>query len=129
MKVRTRNRIIRTIHGVALAVPVVIIGWILWQMEEEPRRHFRMKVFIGVFVLLIVVPHLWFTIRMRKLNRDTDRALREAGIDPDSFERPMRLVPRLPLAKDRDQLIAGILFFVLLVGVFMAYYARWFGSW
>ena len=129
MNVRRRNRLVAAFHTVLLCVPVAVIGWALWQ-TRLPGRPWQSAVGLGVLVVGWVGPVLWATVQGRRAEREMDRALRAAGVDPDAIpERPLPIVPRLRLAKDRDQLLAGILFAVLLVFVFVAYYAGWIGRW
>ena len=55
-----------------------------------------------------------------------EEVLRNAGMDPDAVpEEPLSFFPRLLLATDRGELVAGILFLVLLGLTFVAYYAGW----
>jgi hypothetical protein len=85
---------------------------------------------LAVVAAVVLIPLVWATIKHRRATRDMNEALREAGIDPDEVPaKPLPLVPQLRLAKDRDQLVAGVLFLVLLISVFVAYYAGWIARW
>jgi hypothetical protein len=127
--VRRRNRLIMVLHGALVCVPLAVIVWALWQTRDPqaPRATVFRLIVVGAVIL---VPLVWTEIRMRQSLRRMDDALREAGIDPNRIpEKPLPLIPRLRLAKDRDQLAAGFLFLVLLIVVFVAYYAGWIARW
>ena len=129
MDVRRRNRLIVAFYTVVAIVPLVVIVWALWQ-TRIPGRPLRSAIGLAVLVVGWFALPLWAQIRWMRADGQIDRALREAGVDPDAIpEKPLPLVPRMRLAKDRDQLLAGILFAVLLVFVFVAYYAGWIGRW
>jgi hypothetical protein len=129
MDVRRRNRLIRAFYGLLLCVPVVVIGWALWQ-TRNPRAPRVTAVRLVVVAAVFAVPLVWAELQFRKSMRQLDEALRETGVDPEQIpEKPLPLVPRLRLAKDRDQLIAGVLFLVLLIFVFVAHYAGWIARW
>jgi hypothetical protein len=125
MHVRRRNQLVRTFHAVLYCIPIALIGWVIWQAEG--RRHpMKTGILLAVCAACLAGLHLWLTISVRRVERELDRELREAGVDPDMIpDPPLPVIPRLRLAKDRDQLIAGILFLVLLVFTFVAYYAGW----
>jgi hypothetical protein len=127
MNVRRRNRLITTVYAALACVPIAAVAWVLWQAEEGRRRGGAVAR-LAILAALVLVPVVWAEVRFRRLMREADAALRDAGIDPGEIpERPLPLVPRLRLAKDRDQLVAGALFLVLLTFVFVAYYAGWVG--
>jgi len=129
MDVRRRNRLIATFHNMLYGVPLVALGWILWQAEGR-RRPVLFAATLVIFAAAFVVS-LWWKIRFGRMMREADDALRSVGIDPDQMvpETPLPIIPRLRLANDRDQLVAGVLFFLLLIFVFVAYYAGWINRW
>ena len=124
MDVRRRNRLIVAFYTVLACVPLAVIFWVLWQVAG--RTPHRTAAGLAMLAAGVILPLVWSEVRFRRSLREADDALRQAGIDPDKIaEEPLPLFPRMRLAKDRDQLAAGVLFTALLVFVFVAYYAGW----
>ncbi len=129
MDVRRRNRIVSAVHAL---VPSIMLFLLVWALLQAGGRKWWMRSGPAAVAAAVVAAafFLWFWAGGWWASRGIDSAMREAGIDPDVVpEQPLPLIPRLRLAKNTDELVAGILFLVLLVFVFVAYYAGWIGRW
>jgi hypothetical protein len=127
MNVRRRNQLVLALHTVLYCIPLVIFGWVMWQAEGPDHPVLTAAVLAGEAVFLTALL-LWMAISNARSVHDLEGVLRQSGLDP-APEEPMPVVPRLRVAANRNELIAGVLFFVLLALVFVAYYAGWIERW
>src|SRR5687767_13672167 len=129
MDVRRRNRIIAAVHALLLSGALLLLVWVVlqaagrnWSMRSGPAA--------AVGAVVAAAFYLWTWVGQRRDQRELDALARETGIDPANVpEDPLPIIPRLPLAKERGELAAGVLFLALLAFVFVAYYAGWIGRW
>ena len=122
MNVRLRNRIVIGVQTFLSLACLVLIGWAYWQADggEHP---IGMAVWLAGSAVFLAAFVLWIVISNRRSLRDVEDILRQSGVDPKQIpEEPIRLVPRFRDAANRNQLIAQLLFLVLLVIVFLAAY-------
>ena len=102
MDVRRRNRVVVVTQAAVALVFLAVLLLLMWQVDR--RRTGRVVACLIVAVVMLAATASW---RLRDL--------------PDTP------IPILPLARTREELIAGIVFLVLLVGVFASYWLGWIG--
>ena len=126
MDARRRNRIIRALHLLAPAAALFLIVWAL--LQSGRKWYLRGGPAAVVAAAMAAVFYLWILSGIRRDDHEVDALAREAGMDPAELsEQLLPIIPRLPLAKDRGELVGGILWLVLIVLTFVAYYAGWIG--
>ena len=113
----------------------VLIGWAFWQADggEHPVR---MAAWLAGSAVFLAAFLLWIVISNRRSLREMEDVLRQSGLDPKQIPEepiPIRVFPRFRDPASRNQLIAELIFLVLLVVVFLACHGgridRWIERW
>ena len=123
MDVRRRNRITTAIHAPLLSGARFLMLWALLQAGGRQGGMGRGPAAVVAGVVAVAL-YLWTRVRQRRDERELDALAKDSGIDPHQVpQEPLPLIP--PLARGLNELSAGILFLVLTIAVFVAYYAGW----
>lgn len=115
---RRRNKIIGVVK---LSVMLVLAGVIvvLVYPTQGPGRQWRI-IAMAAFIVIIFAWTIWSTSRpdpeLDAIEEDLNRTRAELG-QPPIDEKP---IPILPIANSKNELAAGILFVVILIGVIVA---------
>ncbi len=121
MRNRQRNRVLFWSKLFLAAVLCGVLAGILWQVE---RGGWRWYLWIGGFLLLcgfLAVREM----RAARALRRIERQLEAEGVSlPDETAQPI-----LPLAWNRQSLIAGLIALILIVVVFVVYFTGWMRPW
>ena len=123
MDVRRRNRIITAIHTLLLSGALFLMVWVVLQAGGRKGGIGRGPAAVVAAVIAAAL-YLWTWVGQRRDEQELDALARDSGIDPHQVsEEPLPIIP--PLPRSLNELSAGILFLVLMLAVFVAYYAGW----
>ena len=126
MHVRTRNRIVVCCHT---AIALILLGVLVWLCyQASPQK----AVGLAIGAIVTIAAALVGTgIYVRAIKRVTRRILDEAGLRkedlPHSDEQPIPIL--LPLARNRVELLAGMVAIGLIISAFMLKWTGMFEKW
>lgn len=129
MHVRTRNRIVVCCHTAIALILLGVLVWLCYQASPRKAVGLAMGAIVSIAAALVGTE-----IYVRAIKRETRRILDEAGLRredlPHSDEQPIPILP--PLARNRAELLAGIVAVGLIICAFVlkwtGMFEKWFGK-
>jgi hypothetical protein len=128
MRVRTRNRIIRTCHALIGSGALLALCWMMYHVSPK-RTVIHVAVTLGVIVAGLVGYEIFLRRARNQMNKVFDgSSVKRTG--HAKMEEPLPIVPHL--ARNKEELFAGLIAVGLIVTVFALSWAgvfeKWFGK-